>query len=446
MEQLRGHRTLWVALVAVGLLLTAAPGSASAQADVTFTKDVAAISQQSCQGCHRTGQMAPMSLMTYEEVRPWARAIRSKVSQRLMPPWHLDKTVGIQEYANDISLSDAQIDTVMRWVDAGAPRGNPADLPPPLDWPDDNVWHLAETYGRAPDLVVSSEAWTQSAEGQDQWWQPVVPTGLTEDRWVTGVEIRPSLPGRRIVHHSVVYLQQEEQPGDHDASVQVPSQGSYFSEFAVGKIGDVFRENTGKLLKVGSQFSFDIHYHSVGEAITDSTDVGIWLYPKGYVPKYRVSAQAVGASQSMGVLDIPPGKVTVHHAYVPLRLPARLENFQPHMHLRGKALSMEAIYPNGRTEMLSHVANFDFNWHVNYVYTDDSAPVLPKGTILHITAWHDNTESNRGNPDPTQWVSWGQRSIDDMYHAHVNVTYLTDEDYEQIIEDRKNASQTNNDQ
>ena len=223
----------------------------------------------------------------------------------------------------------------------------------------------AETYGRASDLVVSSEAWTQSAEGQDQWWQPVVPTGLTEDRWVTGVEIRPSLPGRRIVHHSVVYLQQEEQPGDHDASVQVPSQGSYFSEFAVGKIGDVFRENTGKLLKVGSQFSFDIHYHSVGEAITDSTDVGIWLYPKGYVPKYRVSAQAVGASQSMGVRDIPPGKVTVHHAYVPLRLPARLENFQPHMHLRGKALSMEAIYPNGRTEMLSHVANFDFNWHVN---------------------------------------------------------------------------------
>ena len=445
MEQITIRRMLWVSLLAIGMLLTAA-GSASAQADVTFTKDVAPILQQSCQGCHRTGQMAPMSLMTYEEVRPWARAIRNKVSQRVMPPWHLDKTVGIQEYQNDISLSDAQIDTIVRWVDAGAPRGNPADLPPPAHWPDDNVWHLAKKYGREPDLVVNSELWTQSAEGQDQWWQPVVPTGLTEDRWVTGIEVRPSLRGRRIVHHSVIYLQQEEQPGDHDAAVQVPSRGNYFSEFAVGKIGDVFRENTGKLLKAGSQLSFDIHYHSVGEDITDSTDVGLWFYPRGYVPKYRVYAQAMGVQHAMTTLDIPPGKVTVHHAYIPLRLPARLENYQPHMHIRGKAMSMEAIYPNGRTEILTHVANFDFNWHVNYVYTDDSAPVLSKGTILHLTAWHDNTASNRANPDPTQWVSWGQRSYDDMYHAHVNVTYLTDEDYEQIIEDRKNASQTNNDQ
>ena len=126
------------------------------------------------------------------------------------------------------------------------------------------MWRLAKEYGREPDLVVSSGAWTQSAEGQDQWWQPVVPTGLTEDRWVTGIEVRPSLPGRRIVHHAVVYLQQEKQPGDHNSPVQVLSRGSYFTEFAVGKIGDVFRENTGKLLKVGSQFSFDIHCHSVG--------------------------------------------------------------------------------------------------------------------------------------------------------------------------------------
>ena len=139
----------------------------------------------------------------------------------------------------------------------------------------------------------------------------------------------------------------------------------------------------------------------------------------------------------MATLDIPPGKLTTHHAYMPLALPARIENYQPHMHVRGKAMSMEAVYPNGQVEMLSHVANFDFNWHVNYVYTDDSAPVLPKGTVIHLTAWHDNTAANRANPDPTQWIGWGQRSFDDMYHAHVNVTYLTDEDYEQIIADRR---------
>jgi hypothetical protein len=142
----------------------------------------------------------------------------------------------------------------------------------------------------------------------------------------------------------------------------------------------------------------------------------------------------------MATLDIPPGKKTVHHAYIPLPLPARLENFQPHMHVRGTAMSMEAIYPNGRVEMLSHVGNFDFNWHVNYVYTEESAPVLPKGTVIHLTAWHDNTASNPANPDPSQWIGWGQRTIDDMYHAHVNVTYLTEEDYKKIQAERREAA------
>ena len=441
---MRQTTTLWIGLSSAAVLLMAA-GTASAQTgEVTFTLDVAPILQQSCQGCHRTGQMGPMSLMTFEEVRPWARAIRSKVVERVMPPWHLDKTVGIQEFENDISLTDEEIDTIARWVDAGAPRGTPADLPPPVDWPDDNVWHRAERYGREPDLIVSSTPWTQSAEGQDQWWQPIVETGLTEDRWITGIEVRPSLVGRRITHHAVIYLQQEEQPGDHEPVVDVPGRGSYLTEFAVGKIGDIFRENTGKLLKAGSRIAFDTHYHSVGEEITSQTDVGIWFYPQGMVPKYRVYASALGVQQAMATLDIPPGKVTTHHAYIPLALPARLENYQPHMHVRGMAMSMEAIYPNGRVEMLNHVANFDFNWHVNYVYTDESAPVLPKGTVIHLTTWHDNTATNRANPDPTQWVGWRQRSYDDMYHAHVNMTYLTDEDYEQITADRR-ARRSSND-
>jgi hypothetical protein len=388
--------------------------------------------------------MAPMSLMTYEEARPWARAVRAKVVERVMPPWHMDKTVGIQDFQNDNSLSDEEIDVIARWVDAGAPRGNPSDLPPAVDWPDDNVWHMAESYGREPDLIVSSTPWTQSAEGQDQWWEPIIGTGLTEDRWVAGMEVRPALQGRRITHHVVVYLQQDEELGDHEPVVDVPGRGSYLTEFAVGKIGDVFRENTGKLLKVGSQIVFDTHYHSVGEEITSHTDLGIWFHPKGFVPKYRVYSSALGVQQAMATLDIPPGKVTTHHAYMPLRLPARIENYQPHMHIRGKAMSMEAILPNGQVQMLSHVKNFDFNWHVNYVYTDDSAPVLPKGTIIHLTAWHDNTAANRANPDATQWVGWGQRSFDEMYHAHVNLTYLTDEDFEQISADRR-AKRTSND-
>ncbi len=281
---------------------------------------------------------------------------------------------------------------------------------------------------------MKSTPWTQPAQGQDQWWQPVADTGLTEDRWVRAIEIRPSAKGRRVVHHAVTYLLQEE---EKYGAVDVGDVGGYFSEFAVGKIGDRYRENTGKLMKAGSKIRYDIHYHSVGEATTDSTEVAVWFYPKGVVPKYRVFPQALGVQDAIRTFDLPPNKETVHHAYVALKAPARLENFQPHMHVRGKAMSMEAIYPDGHTEMLSHADRFDFNWHMNYVYADDVAPVLPKGTIIHITARHDNTATNKANPDPSQWVGWGQRSYDDMYHAHVNITYLTEDDYQSIVEERK---------
>ena len=424
----------------IGVIGLAAASAAAAPADeVTFSKDVAPILQQRCEACHREGQMAPMSLVTYEEVRPWARAIRRKVAAREMPPWHIDRTVGIQAFANDISLTDAQIAAIVAWVDAGAPRGDPADLPPPAAWPSGDVWRLAGRMGGDPDLVVVSPPWTQPAAGQDQWYQPLVETGLTEDRWVRGVEVRPSIRGRRIVHHALARVVQQEEPDDFTPAVDFSGRGAFLTEFAVGKNGDVFRENTGKLLKAGAGISYDIHYHSVGEEITDRTEVGLWFHPAGFTPKYRVYAQVLGTRQAMETFDLPPGEKTVHHAYAPLPLPARIENYQPHMHVRGTAMSMEAIHPDGRVEMLSHVGSFDFNWHVNYVYAEDAAPVLPKGTVIHLTAWHDNTASNPNNPDPEQWVGWGQRSYDDMYHAHVNVTYLTDEDYERIVAGRRST-------
>ena len=437
MKKMKRLHIVWVSL-ATGVILLFSAGISSGQTeDVTFSRDIAPILQQRCQDCHRPGQMGPMSLVTYEEVRPWAPLIKTKVVTRTMPPWHLDKTVGIQEFENDVSLTNAEIDKIARWVDAGAPRGNLEDMPAAMDWPQDELWRMAERYGREPDLIIKSTPWTVSAQGQDQWWTPIIDTGLTEDRWVTGMEVRPNMKGRRVTHHAVIYLQQREEPGDFEPVVDVPGRGSYLTEFAVGKIGDVFRENTGKLMKVGSRIAFDNHYHSVGEEITSQTELGIWFHPKGYVPKYRVYSNALGVQQAMTTLDIPPGKVTTHHAYIPLRAQARIENYQPHMHIRGKAMSMEAILPNGQVQMLNHVDNFHFNWHVNYVYTDNSAPVLPAGTILHITAWHDNSIDNRANPDPTQWVGWGQRSFDEMYHAHVNMTYLNDEDYEQIVADRR---------
>ncbi|MEE2638727.1 MAG: cytochrome c [Acidobacteriota bacterium] len=410
----RWRKTGFASMVVVTVLGVA--GWAPAQeADVTFARDVASILQEKCEACHRPGQMAPMSLTTYEEVRPWARAIRTKVLARDMPPWHLDKTTGVQRFVNDISLSDEQIATIVAWVDAGAPLGSRVELPSVREWPDEERWRVGDLLGRDPDLVVQSTPWTQPAEGQDQWWQPVVDSGLTEDRWIKAVEVRPTLEGRRIVHHG----------------------NSALAEFAVGKAGEIYPDETGRLLEAGASVSFDIHYHSVGEEITDYLSVGVWFYPEDVVPKYEVKHSAMGVFQAMDTFDLPPHTITKHHAFIPLKQPTRILSYQPHMHVRGKAMSMEAILPTGRVEMLSHVANFNFNWHVNYVYADDTAPLLPAGTMIKITAWHDNTSGNRANPDPTQWVGWGQRSYDDMYHAHVRYIELSEEDYEDAVIERR---------
>ena len=420
----RHGSTSVLGMLVVGAFLVLG-GAAQAQApDVTFAKDVASILQEKCEACHRTGQMAPMSLTTYAEVRPWARAIRTKVVAGDMPPWHMSKTTGIQKFVNDISLTTEQIDTIVRWVDAGAPLGNPDDLPPTREWPSGERWRVGSLLGRDPDLIVTSTPWPQPAEGQDQGWQPVVDSGMTEDRWIKAVEVRPTIEGRRIVHHG----------------------NSALAEFAVGKAGEIYPDDTGRLLKAGEKVRFDIHYHSVGEEITDYLSIGVWFYPKDVVPKYVVKHSPMGVFQAMDTFDLPPHTVTKHHAFIPLETATRILSYQPHMHVRGKSMSLEAIYPTGRVEMLSYVENFNFNWHVNYVYADDVAPLLPAGTMIKLTAWHDNTAGNRANPDPTQWVGWGQRSYDDMYHAHVRYIELTEEDYKQMVQDRRRAATTNNDQ
>src|SRR6266702_7282255 len=186
----------------------------SSQPQITFAKDVVPSLQAKCQNCHHTGGMAPMSLVTYEEARPWAKAMKQRVETRVMPPWHLDKTVGIQRFQNDLSLSDEQIATIVRWVDEGAPLGNPKDLPAPKQWPSEDGWQLAKQFG-APDLVIDTGSYTMPAHGQDVWWKPLSEVPLTEPRWVRAVEIRPATPaGRRITHHALAYLQQEE-PGSN---------------------------------------------------------------------------------------------------------------------------------------------------------------------------------------------------------------------------------------
>ena len=411
------------------------------EAQVTFAKDVAPIVQQKCQMCHRPGSIAPMSLMTYEDVVRKAATIRSRVQSRTMPPWHIDKTVGIQEFKNDRSLTDAQINTITRWVDGGTPLGDPKDLPAPVSWPDPALWQLAERFGE-PDLIVKSQPFTIEPKGQDKWFRPVVETGLTEPRWVRAIEVKPSMPnGRKSVHHVLALLVQPEEGITGLASTAVHSghrmSAGLFMEWAIGKVGEIFPENAGKLMLPGSKIRWEIHYYAVGQQIKDDVvELGVWFYPKGYVPKNRTILRMFNAARE-SELDIPPGKVSMTQNIYVLPAPARVENFQPHMHMRGKAMSMEAIYPDGRKELLSMVSNFQWRWHVNYIYADSTAPLLPKGTVLVFTAWHDNTANNRSNPDPTQWVGWGDRTVDEMAHVWVDVTYLEQEDYDKLVAERR---------
>jgi len=427
-------------------------GSAPAGKTVTFAKDVAPILQARCQECHHKGAMAPMSLVTYEETRPWAKAIRQRVIARQMPPWHIDKTVGVQKFKNDISLSDEQIATIVSWVDAGAPMGDAKDMPAPVVWPAANEWKAAKELG-APDLVVKSDPYTMAAHHQDVWWRPTSDVSLTEPRWVRAVEIRPgTLAGRRITHHAVAYLVQDDPsslaPGDADFGGR-----AFFMEWAIGKGYDLYRPDSGKLILPGSKISWDVHIHAVGEEIRDNVELGIWLYPKGQEPKHRSYLTGFQALRSFqpGVnpraragknIDLPPNSISQTDNYTVLERPAQLENFQPHMHLRGKAMTVEAILPDGSTQIVSHVDKFNFNWMNNYIYADDAAPVFPKGTMIHVTAWYDNTRANPNNPDPDQWVGYGDRTVDEMGHAWMNVTYLSDDEYSAWVSKHKPNLQT----
>ena len=440
------------AFAAIVGLISPTAASAQSAAAPTFTKDVAPIFRAKCEACHRADGMAPMALSTYEEARPWARSIRERVATRQMPPWHIDKTVGIQRFKNDRSLSDGQIDTIVQWVAGGAPKGDMKDMPAAAVWPDETkAWQFAAKYGD-PDLVVKSPDYTMPAVAQDAWYRPVSPTNLTEPRWVRAIEIRPSsVKGRKITHHALAFLRQNEAEHKEFASAAPAVQGDgLFMEWAVGKPGDEMRPNSGRLMLPGSSITWEMHYHAVGEEITSHTELAVWFYPKGQEPKHR---QVLGLfntfSAPPGVsvanaqpLDIPPNSVVTTENFITLRQNARIENFQAHMHLRGKGMSMEAMYPDGRRETLSQVADFNFNWHNMYIYDDDAAPLLPKGTILHFIAWYDNTRNNKVNPDPDQWVGWGDRTVDEMGHAWLNITYYNDEDFKAEVAKREAAKST----
>ena len=422
----------------LGLLVAAfalAPAWADAQtapAAPTFTKDIAPILQRSCQSCHRVGQMAPMSLVTYQEVRPWTRSIKSRVAAREMPPWHVDKTIGIQQFKDDPSLSDQEIATIVKWADSGAPQGNLSDMPPPRQFADGNSWQIGE-----PDLIIKFPKYRVPAEGPDWYGDLYADIPIDEDRYIKAIQTRSATQAsHRVVHHALSYSQ--DAPSEN-ATMPVDG-GQFLVEYAQGKNAEVYPEGSGVLLQKGQKARLSYHLHAIGEEMKNiEVELGIYLYPKGVVPERRTVLRMFDVSRG-SELDIPPNQTAMTQNFYVMQAPARLENFQPHMHMRGKSLSLEAIYPDGRKEILSAVNNFQWNWHVNYIYGDNAAPLLPKGTTLVFTAWHDNTANNPNNPDPRQWVGWGDRTVDEMAHVWVDVTYLEQADFDRQVAARKAAA------
>ena len=419
-------RTSWLMVFAVVVITTVIP--AALQAQVTFTKDVAPILQNKCQVCHRPGTFAPMSLLTFEDVRPWAKAIKEKVTTRIMPPWYIDRNVGIRNFKDDPSLSDEQIERIVKWVDNGAPMGNPADMPPPRQFDDLEKWHID-----SPDLIVQlPKDIIVPATAPDRWVDIEADPHLTEDRYIRAIETKP-IKGYKVVHHAVTSMKDDDDP---PADARIDRQGTFLNEYALGKNGDVFPEGAARLIKAGTKINFNLHLHAIGQETAANVALALKLYPKGFVPKYVEVSEHVGDNND---LDIPPNADNVRSdGYTTLTKPARILSFQPHMHNRGKAQCMEAIYPGGKkVETLSCVSNYQFAWHIVYLYKEDEQPLLPAGTTLHVTSWHNNSASNRFNPDPDNLVTFGQRTIDDMAFAWVSYYYLSDDDYKQQVEARK---------
>jgi hypothetical protein len=440
-------------VLGTALALAAPAGAADEGRKVTFSKDVAPILQAKCQECHQPNSIAPMSLITYKDARPWARSIKERVMTRQMPPWHIDPSVGIQKFKNDMSLSDQQIDTIAKWVDGGALEGDPKDLPPAKPLSTNNDWQAVRDGHGQPDMVIRSSEYTMPAKHQDVWYRPQSEIPLTEARWVKRVEIRPTnLKARRILHHSVAYLVLNDDPeaintgtatGPAPAGLSpedLVNRRPMLMEWAIGKGYDEYYPGTGKLLKPGTRISWDQHIHAVGEEISGGSEIGLWFYPKGQEPKKRSHLIGfTGVDRSKG-LDIPPNSVAHTEGFTVLKENTLITNFQPHFHLRGKAMQVEAILPDGGRQVISYVGNFNFNWMTNYIYDEDAAPVFPKGTVIHVTAFYDNTRANKNNPDPEQWVGYGDRTVDEMAHAWMNVVYLTDAEYSELVEKRKAAA------
>ena len=403
---------------------------------ITFTKHIAPILQRSCETCHRPDGVAPMSLRTYDEVRPWARAIKQRTGigprAGVMPPWYVEKNIGIQKFKNDPSLSADEIAMIAKWADSGAPRGNPDDMPPLRTWTDSTKWSIGE-----PDLVVRTTDIVVKGTQPDWWGEiPRVPTGLTEDRYVSALEIREvndvgsagtgraTVGGRYVFHHMIWSTRVL---GEDAGDPLVPDDSTSWPVHEVGREADFFDAKSARLLKAGSSIVSDsVHLHSNGRDTTAHLEIAFKFMPRGYKPEYRRATYALGNGVDIDIKAMEPGQQL--HAYALLRENTKILSFEPHLHAPGQRMCLEAIW--GYNIQTINCVGYDHNWVRGYDYDDDSAPLLPKDTILHIVGYMDNSPSNKNVPDPRNWQGSGNRSVANMFIDLGNRVFLTDEQFQ----------------
>ena len=402
---------------------------------VTFSRDVAPIIYKNCAECHRPGELAPMSLLTFKEARPWARSIKEKVVTRQMPPWHADPAFG--HFSNNVRLSQQEVDTITAWVDQGAKEGNPKDLPRLPEFT--TGWKIGK-----PDVVLTMpEEYTVEASGPDEYINFFIPTNFKEDTWVQAAEINPG--NKRVVHHVIGFVQPPQMqrrtnatPNPqsifhkegtlirarmdapvHDDGCAAPNGGFARGSgqeglglplcfYTPGKDVDIWPEGTAKLIPAGSNIVIQMHYSKVtGKVEKDRSSIG-FIVAKEPPEKMLMSFGVVNH-----YFKIPPGADNheVKGCYTFGR-DTELLTYLPHMHVRGKSMKYEVIYPDGRRETLLNVPRYDFNWQT--MYRLEKPVVIPKGTRMIVTAHFDNSEKNKHNPDPTKFVRFGDPTYDEM--------------------------------
>jgi hypothetical protein len=399
----------------------------------TYTNEVAAIINDNCVVCHRAGGIGPMSFETYEQVRPWAPLIQMRVANREMPPYAYDHGIGIQDLQGDWRLSQDDIDTVVAWVNAGAQYGNQDIVVQPANLPDPEAWNFEGDFGQ-PNLIIPSVAIDIPANGNDLWHKHLVPTGLTEDRCIKAVQVKPRGEAKAVVHHA-------------NSNIVIDGgRQAMLTEYAMGKWGEIVPEGVCRTLPANSQVRWDIHMFpgglgamAPGSVIKDNVvEIGLWLYTEEESEqlKYKQDLSLYRLGDQDDIV-IPPHGYYMTQGFHSFDHPVRLDSFQPHGHLRMNAASLEIFYPStGRTEQISQVSNWSATWHHSHLYDPDVAPLLPAGAVIVLKQWYDNTENNPNNPDPDMWVMGGSRTGDEMTHAWLAITHLDDEGYNKLKEER----------